>query len=263
MANDQTRMSDHSNEKAGKASAAPKEKSVDIKIEPSWKKVLGEEFSAPYMVELRSFLKSEIDSGKKIYPKPSEWFTAFDHTPFDKVKVVILGQDPYHGPGQAHGLCFSVKPGVRPPPSLVNIFKEMKTDLGIDPPKSGSLVAWADQGVLLLNSVLTVREGQAASHQKKGWERFTDRAIHLLNDKRENLIFVLWGAYAQKKGEFIDRKKHLVLEAVHPSPLSVHRGFFGSRLFTKINTYLESHKLSPIDWNLEAPTQSSGSTTKH
>lgn len=223
---------------------------VDIKIEPSWKRQLIDEFSQPYMQELRAYLKKEISEGKKIYPKPTEWFAAFDHTPFEKVKVVILGQDPYHGPGQAQGLCFSVRPGVRFPPSLINIFKELKSDVGVDAPDNGSLIPWADQGVLLLNSVLTVREGQAASHQNKGWERFTDRAIHLLNEKRKNLVFVLWGAYAQKKGQFIDRKKHLVLEAVHPSPLSVHRGFFGSRPFSKINAYLEEHGEKAIHWTL-------------
>jgi uracil-DNA glycosylase len=228
-------------------------KMPDVKMEESWKHELQDEFSQPYMQQLRAFLKDELDAGKKIYPKPSEIFNAFNHTPFGKVKVVILGQDPYHGPGQAHGLAFSVRPGVQPPPSLVNIFKELKNDLGIDRPKNGYLMPWADQGVLLLNSVLTVREGQAASHQKRGWERFTDKAIHLLAEKREHLVFVLWGAYAQKKGEFIDRKKHLVLESVHPSPLSASRGFFGSRPFSKINSYLEAQGETPIDWSL--PTE--------
>lgn len=227
---------------------------INIKMEESWKRQLIEEFTAPYMQELRVFLKNEIDAGKTLYPKPSEWFSAFEHTPFEKVKVVILGQDPYHGPGQAHGLCFSVKPGVPPPPSLVNIYKEMKADLGITQPKHGYLMSWADQGVLLLNSVLTVRDGQPASHQKKGWERFTDKAVHLLNEKRENIVFVLWGAYAQKKGEFIDRKKHLVLAGPHPSPLSASRGFFGSRPFSQINKYLESKNIEPIRWQLpESP----------
>lgn len=221
-----------------------------VKMEESWKRRLAPEFDKPYMQKLRAFLKSELDSGKKIYPKPSEWFAAFDHTPFDKVKVVILGQDPYHGPGQAQGLCFSVRPGVPPPPSLINIFKEIKNDLGIQPPDHGSLVSWADQGVLLLNAVLTVREGQAAAHQGKGWEQFTDKAIHLLNDEREHLVFILWGAYAQKKGAFIDRKKHLVLESPHPSPLSASRGFFGSRPFSKANEYLKAHGEKPIDWRL-------------
>ncbi len=226
------------------------ENSAKIKIEEGWKAALGDEFSADYMQELRSFLKREMDSGKVVYPKPNEWFAAFDHTPFNKVKVVILGQDPYHGPGQAHGLCFSVRPGVRPPPSLLNIFKELKADLGIAPPGHGYLTNWADQGVLLLNAVLTVRDGQAASHQQKGWERFTDKVVHVLNDQRENLVFVLWGAYAQKKGAFIDRKKHLVLESAHPSPLSASRGFLGSRPFSQINRYLDSKGLGTIEWGL-------------
>lgn len=229
---------------------APGAPGVDVKIEPSWKRELIEEFSQPYMQQLRTFLKAEIDAGRKIYPRPNEIFNAFNHTPFEKVKVVILGQDPYHGPGQAHGLCFSVRPGVTPPPSLINIFKELHSDVGIPRPDHGYLVSWADQGVLLLNSVLTVRQGQPASHQKRGWERFTDKAIHLLAEKRENLAFVLWGAYAQRKGEFIDRKKHLVIEAPHPSPLSASRGFFGSRPFSKINAYLEAHGEKPIDWRL-------------
>ena len=223
----------------------------DVKMEPSWKRELIGEFAKPYMQSLRLFLKKEIAAGKKVYPQSSQWFAAFDHTPFAKVKVVILGQDPYHGPGQAHGLCFSVRPGVRPPPSLLNIFKEMKTDLGLTPPDNGSLIKWADQGVLLLNSVLTVEEGKAAAHQGKGWETFTDQAIHVLNDKREHIVFVLWGAYAQKKGAFIDRKKHLVLESVHPSPLSASRGFLGSRPFSKINHYLEKQHIKPIDWDLK------------
>lgn len=222
----------------------------NIKIDDTWKNVLADEFVADYMRDLRAFLKTEIDSGKVIYPTPGEWFAAFNHTPFDQVKVVILGQDPYHGPGQAHGLCFSVKPGVRPPPSLLNIYKELKADLGISPPGHGYLMSWADQGVLLLNAVLTVRDGQAASHQQKGWERFTDKVVHLLNDKRENLVFLLWGSYAQKKGAFIDRKKHLVLESAHPSPLSASRGFLGSRPFSKINHYLESKGIGAIDWGL-------------
>jgi uracil-DNA glycosylase len=222
----------------------------NIRMEASWKKRLAPEFTKPYMQSLRAFLKNEIDSGKIIYPKPAEWFAAFEHAPFDKVKVVILGQDPYHGPGQAHGLCFSVRPGVVPPPSLVNIYKELKADLGIERAGHGYLMSWADQGVLLLNAVLTVRDGQAAAHQGQGWEQFTDRAIHLLNGEREHIAFVLWGAYAQKKGAFIDRKKHLVLESPHPSPLSASRGFFGSRPFSKINQYLEAHGERPIDWRL-------------
>lgn len=226
------------------------QENVDVKLEPSWKKELIEEFSQPYMQELRQFLKVEINAGRKIYPKPSEIFNAFEHTPFEKVKVVILGQDPYHGPGQAHGLSFSVRPGVPPPPSLVNIFQELKSDLGIERPEHGYLMSWADQGVLLLNAVLTVRQGQPASHQGRGWERFTDRAIHLLNEKREHLVFVLWGSYAQKKGSFIDRKKHLVLQGPHPSPLSASRGFFGSRPFSQINADLKKNGLKEIDWRL-------------
>lgn len=221
-----------------------------IQMEESWKKVLSTEFAQPYMQNLRKFLKSQLDQGKTIYPKPNDWFAAFDHTPFDQVKVVILGQDPYHGPGQAHGLCFSVRPGVKPPPSLVNIFKELHADLGLPRPQHGSLLSWADQGVLLLNSVLTVQAGQAASHQGKGWEQFTDKAVHALAERREKIVFVLWGSYAQKKGSFIDRNKHLVLESPHPSPLSASRGFLGSRPFSKINDYLKQNQITPINWLL-------------
>lgn len=221
-----------------------------IKLEASWKRELIDEFSKPYMIGLRAFLKSEIETGHKIYPKPSNWFAAFDHTPFDKVKVIILGQDPYHGVGQAHGLSFSVPHGVPPPPSLLNIFKELETDVGLKRPRHGYLLKWTEQGVLLLNSVLTVRDGQAASHQKRGWEEFTDQVIHTLNDKREHLVFILWGSYAQKKGQFIDRKKHLAIEGVHPSPLSASRGFMGSRPFSKCNAYLVQHGQKPIDWSL-------------
>jgi uracil-DNA glycosylase len=221
-----------------------------IKIEASWKRELIAEFTKPYMTGLRDFLKKEIATGHKVYPAPSNWFAAFDQTPFDKVKVVILGQDPYHGAGQAHGLSFSVPAGVRPPPSLLNIFKELSTDVGFTRPEHGHLQKWADQGVLLLNSVLTVRDGEAASHQKRGWEEFTDKAIYALNEKREHLVFILWGSYAQKKGQFIDRKKHLVIEGVHPSPLSASRGFIGSRPFSKCNAYLISQGEQPIDWRL-------------
>ncbi|HVK60909.1 MAG TPA: uracil-DNA glycosylase [Bdellovibrionales bacterium] len=234
---------------------APGSPEIDIKMDLSWKRQLIEEFTQPYMQELRQFLKGELARGKKIYPKPSDWFAAFDATPFEKVKVVILGQDPYHGPGQAHGLCFSVQPGVPAPPSLLNIFKELKSDLGIERPPSGMLTPWAQQGVLLLNSVLTVEDGKAGAHQNRGWEKFTDKAIQLLNEKRENLVFVLWGAYAQKKGQFIDRKRHFVIESVHPSPLSASRGFMGSRPFSKINAYLEKQGLNPIDWNLNGTPQ--------
>jgi uracil-DNA glycosylase len=223
---------------------------ADVKLEPSWMRVLGDEFQQPYMRELKAFLQSEIKAGKTIYPKPSEYFNAFSHTPFEKVKVVILGQDPYHGPGQAHGLSFSVKPGVRPPPSLKNIYKELQTDLGVKAPDHGYLVPWAKQGVLLLNAVLSVEEGKPGSHQKKGWENFTDKAVRALNDERENLVFILWGAYAIKKAAFVDRKKHLVLQGVHPSPLSCARGFFGSCPFSQANKYLKQHGLEPIDWQL-------------
>lgn len=223
-----------------------------IQLEDSWKKKLLPEFSKPYMNELRDFLKKQIQAKKTIFPKGTEYFAALNHTPFEKVKVVILGQDPYHGPGQAHGLSFSVRPGVDIPPSLQNIFKELKNDLGIEPAKHGFLNAWADQGVLLLNATLSVEASKAGSHQKKGWEQFTDAIIDHLNREREHIVFVLWGAYAQKKGEFIDTKKHLVIKSPHPSPLSSHRGFFGSKPFSKINKYLEAHGLKPIDWRLPA-----------
>ncbi len=221
-----------------------------IKLEPSWKVHLQAEFEKPYMKELRGFLQKRLSAGVKVYPKPSEYFNAFAHTPFEKVKVVILGQDPYHGPGQAHGLCFSVRPGVDTPRSLVNIYKELKADVGAEPPDHGYLMPWADQGVLLLNAVLTVEAGKAAAHRGKGWEAFTDSAIHQLNDQREHVVFILWGAYAQKKGAFIDRKKHLVIESPHPSPLSASRGFLGSRPFSKANEYLKKHGLEPIHWQL-------------
>lgn len=223
-----------------------------VRFEPSWLKVMGDEFEKPYMQKLRSFLKAELDSGQQLFPRASDYFAAFDATPFDKVRVVILGQDPYHGEGQAHGLCFSVQPGVALPPSLLNIYKELEADLGIPRVREGHLMKWAEQGVLLLNSVLTVRANQAGSHQKRGWEEFTDRAIRELNDRKEGIVFVLWGAYAQKKGAFIDRSKHLVIESVHPSPLSAMRGFFGSRPFSKINAYLRSKGQAEINWRLDS-----------
>ncbi|MCB9072816.1 MAG: uracil-DNA glycosylase [Bdellovibrionaceae bacterium] len=226
-----------------------------IQIDPSWQKVLQSEFDSPYMDELRTFLKKEIDAGKQIYPKSNEIFAAFNATPFSEVKVVILGQDPYHGPGQAHGLCFSVRPGVQLPPSLKNIYKELKSDLGILPAQHGYLMSWAKQGVFLLNSVLTVESGQPASHKDRGWERFTDQAVARLNDCDRPMVFLLWGSYAQKKGAFIDRKKHLVLESVHPSPLSASRGFFGCHHFSKANQYLIAHQISPIDWELPQNVQ--------
>ncbi len=223
-----------------------------IQIDASWKPHLSDEFEKPYMTNLKEFLRKQYGERKIIYPKGVEYFNAFNTTPFDKVKVVILGQDPYHGPNQAHGLCFSVPKGVDRPPSLVNIFKEIQADLQLDPKcfTHGNLENWAKQGVLLLNSVLTVEQGRAGSHQNKGWEIFTDKAISLLNEKREHIVFMLWGAYAHKKGEMIDPKKHLVLKSPHPSPLSAHRGFLGCRHFSKANVYLVKHRLKPIDWRL-------------
>jgi len=221
-----------------------------LNIDKSWKPVLQPEMEQPYMGELRNFLGAEYKSGKQIFPKKSEYFEAFKKTAFPDVKVVILGQDPYHGPGQAHGLCFSVRPDVRTPPSLMNIYKELKTDMGVSPADHGYLEAWAAQGVLLLNSVLTVEAGQAASHRKKGWETFTDSVIAALNERENPMVFMLWGSYAQKKGSIVDREKHLVLEAVHPSPLSAHRGFFGSGHFSKANSFLIKNGVAPIDWEL-------------
>ena len=224
----------------------------NIALHQSWKAPLLPEFEADNMAQLRAFLVAEKAAGKQIFPKGGEWFRAMDLTPLDKVRVVILGQDPYHGPGQAHGLCFSVKPGVPPPPSLVNIYKELQSDLGIERPRHGFLEHWAQQGVLLLNSVLTVEMAKAASHQGKGWERFTDAVIRLVNAKEEPVVFLLWGAYAQKKAAFVDTSKHLVLKAAHPSPLSAHNGFLGCRHFSKCNAFLESKGLAPIDWALPA-----------
>jgi len=225
-------------------------KKSQIKLDPSWLRVLGDEFDKPYMVQLKAFLRAEKQAGKIIYPAGDNWFNALNSTPFDKVKVVILGQDPYHGPGQAHGLCFSVLPGVPAPPSLVNIYKELATDLNVPISRHGYLQHWAEQGVLLLNAVLTVQHANANSHQGRGWESFTDSCIEHLNRERENLVFLLWGSYAQKKGQLIDRKKHLVLEAPHPSPLSAHRGFLGCKHFSKTNHYLQQHGQQPIDWVL-------------
>lgn len=223
-----------------------------IKLEPSWKARLGDYLQRPDMQALATFLREEIHRGKVIHPPGPEIFSAFEHTPFDAVRVVILGQDPYHGPGQAHGLCFSVRPGVRVPPSLDNIFKEIQRDLGIARPDHGCLTPWADRGVLLLNSVLTVETGRAASHQGKGWEGFTDAAIDALNREREGLVFLLWGSYAQRKGQLIDTARHCVLSSVHPSPLSAHRGFIGCGHFSAANRYLEAHGQAPIDWSLPA-----------
>lgn len=221
----------------------------EIHLEESWKQALIGEFESPYMAALKSFLKDEYKAGKAIFPKGSEYFRALDLTPLDNVKVVILGQDPYHGDGQAHGLCFSVRPGVRVPPSLVNIYKEIEDDLGIRPPRHGFLEHWAEQGVLLLNSVLTVERGLAASHQGHGWERFTDAVIGKVNALDHPVVFMLWGSYAQKKAGFVDQR-HLVLKAPHPSPLSAHRGFLGCKHFSKANAFLEEHGLAPIDWSL-------------
>ncbi|RVT92411.1 uracil-DNA glycosylase [Sphingomonas crocodyli] len=222
---------------------------AEIKLHDSWKAPLQGEFDSPYMAALRQFLVGEKDKGKRIFPAGSEWFRALDLTPLDKVKVVILGQDPYHGEGQAHGLCFSVKPGVRPPPSLVNICKELGTDLGLPRPAHGFLESWAQQGVLLLNSVMTVEMGMAASHRDRGWEKFTDAIIRLINARPDPVVFLLWGSYAQKKAAFVD-SRHLVLKAAHPSPLSAHSGFFGCRHFSKANAFLEAHGQTPIDWSL-------------
>ncbi|MGL5837472.1 MAG: uracil-DNA glycosylase [Sphingorhabdus sp.] len=222
----------------------------DINLHESWKTPLLPEFQADYMLQLREFLLAEKAAGKRIFPKGSEWFRALDLTPLDQVRVVILGQDPYHGPGQAHGLCFSVKPGVPPPPSLVNIYKELHTDLGIERPRHGFLEHWAQQGVLLLNSVLTVEMGKANAHQGKGWERFADAVIRLVNEREQPVVFLLWGAYAQKKAAFVDASKHLVLKAAHPSPLAAHNGFFGCRHFSQCNAFLEERGLPPIDWAL-------------
>jgi uracil-DNA glycosylase len=221
---------------------------VNPQIEDSWKEVLIHEFSKPYFAELKSFLM--LEKGRhKVYPPGHLIFNAFNTTPFHAVKVVILGQDPYHGPGQAHGLCFSVPEGVEKPPSLVNIFKELNSDLGIKVPDHGNLSKWAEQGVLLLNATLTVRANQAGSHQKKGWEVFTDKVIELLAKELDSLVFILWGNYAQAKAIMIDSGKHLVLKAVHPSPLSASRGFFGSRPFSQTNSFLISKGKTPIDWN--------------
>ena len=220
---------------------------MDVKIAPSWKGVLGDEFEKPYFQKLALFVRSEYQQ-HTCYPPGKLIFNAFDHCPSDQTKVVIIGQDPYHGPGQANGLCFSVADHITMPPSLVNIFKEIQTDLGKPMPQTGNLERWADQGVLLLNATLTVRARTAGSHQNKGWEEFTDGVIQFLSERKEHLVFMLWGAYAQKKGEIIDEKKHYILRSAHPSPFSADRGFFGSRHFSKANAYLKSHNLSEIDW---------------
>jgi len=221
-----------------------------IKLEPSWLARLEPEFGQPYMRKLREFLQSEKRAGKQIFPPGPEFFNAFEHTPLQRVKVVILGQDPYHQPGQAHGLCFSVRPGVPVPPSLQNIFREIHDELGLAIPRHGHLTAWADRGVLLLNSVLSVECARAASHQGQGWETFTDRVIEVVNREREGVVFMLWGSYAQRKGAIIDTRRHCVLKAPHPSPLSAHRGFFGCGHFSAANDYLCRRGEEPIDWSL-------------
>jgi uracil-DNA glycosylase len=224
---------------------------ISPSIEESWKKVLKDEFNEPYFHVLKEFLVKEKQQHKVIFPPGNLIFNAFNHTPFDKVKVVIIGQDPYHGRGQANGLCFSVSPGIKPPPSLVNIFKELNDDLGIPIPNHGNLEKWADQGVFLLNATMTVREGQAASHQGKGWEQFTDGVIKKINNERSGVVFLLWGNFAQTKAAFIDKEKHLVMAAAHPSPLA--RGaFFGCKHFSKTNTFLSKNGLTPINWDINS-----------
>ncbi len=221
---------------------------MDVRIDASWKEVLQKEFEKDYFTRLTSFVREEYAGTTPIYPPAKLIFNAFDHCPFNEVKVVILGQDPYHGVGQANGLCFSVNKGVAFPPSLMNIFKEIQSDLGIPIPQDGDLTRWSDQGVLLLNATLTVRASQAGSHQKRGWEEFTDAAIRELAERRENIVFILWGSYAQKKGAFIDRNRHLVLTSPHPSPLSAYQGFFGNHHFSRANRYLAEHGKKEIIW---------------
>ncbi len=225
-------------------------KMPDVKLHSSWKKVLNDEFDKPYMQSLKIFLLEQKQQGQVVYPSGPEIFKALDSTHLDKVKVVILGQDPYHGPNQAHGLCFSVNKGVPIPPSLKNIYKELHQDIGFIVPQHGHLQSWADQGVLLLNSVLTVNRAQAASHQGKGWEVFTDKIIEKLNEQHKNVVYMLWGAYAQKKGRNIDYDNNLILKSVHPSPLSAHRGFFGCRHFSQCNAYLLAHGKEAVNWQI-------------
>lgn len=220
---------------------------MNVQIEESWKEALIPEFSKDYFIRLTDFVRKEYHE-TTVYPPGKLIFNAFNLCPFDKVKVVIIGQDPYHGPGQAHGLCFSVNDGIQPPPSLVNIFKEINSDMGKPIPQSGNLTRWAEQGVLLLNATLTVRAHQAGSHQRRGWEEFTDAVIRKLAEEKSNLVFILWGSYAQKKGAFIDRNKHLVLTSVHPSPLSAYNGFFGNHHFSLANDYLVKNGKTAIDW---------------
>jgi len=223
---------------------------MDVKIEATWKEMLKNEFSKTYFEQAALHVKTEKSQGKTIYPPGSLIFNAFNTTPFDKVKVVILGQDPYHGPGQAHGLCFSVQNGVQPPPSLINIFKELQDDIGIDPPAHGNLTHWAQQGVFLLNASLTVRAGEPMSHSKIGWAQFTDTVIKTISDKKEHVVFLLWGKFAQEKKILIDETKHLILKAAHPSPLSAHNGFLGCKHFSRTNEYLVKNGIDPIDWSV-------------
>lgn len=223
---------------------------MDVKIEASWKEVLKDEFNKDYFQQVAAHLKMEKAAGKVIYPPGSLIFHAFEATPFDKVKVVLLGQDPYHGPGQAHGLAFSVQPGVKPPPSLVNIFNELNKDLGVPIPSHGCLESWARQGVFLLNASLTVRAGEPLSHSKTGWHEFTDRVIQKISDQKKNVVFLLWGRSAQDKQALIDETKHFVLKAAHPSPFSADKGFFGCRHFSKTNEYLVKNGIDPVDWKL-------------
>ena len=232
--------------------AAASSADARLKLEASWREKVGDYLLTPAMQALASFLRQEKTGGKRIFPPGPQIFAALDATPFDQVKVVILGQDPYHGPGQAHGLSFSVPPGVDIPPSLVNIFKEVERDLGSPRPRHGNLQAWASQGVLLLNAVLTVEASKAGSHQGKGWEGFTDHIVEALNREREGLVFMLWGSYAQAKGRIIDARRHCVLRAPHPSPLSAHRGFMGCGHFSAANRWLAGRRLAPIDWTLGA-----------
>ncbi|HEY4195435.1 MAG TPA: uracil-DNA glycosylase [Mucilaginibacter sp.] len=222
-----------------------------IDLEPSWLEVLHGEFEKDYMLKLKKFLKEEKEAGHKVYPKGSDIFNAFNKTPFDKLKVVILGQDPYHGEHQAHGLSFSVQKGITPPPSLKNIYKELATDIpGFKIPTHGELTEWAEQGVMLLNATLTVQAGTPGSHQKKGWEEFTDKVIKTISDKKEGIVFILWGSYAQAKAELIDQKKHFIIKSPHPSPFSADRGFFGSKPFSKTNEILVKEGKKPIDWQI-------------
>ncbi|BFN27433.1 uracil-DNA glycosylase [Pseudomonas sp. SCT] len=223
-----------------------------IRLEAGWKDALRDEFDKPYMRELGAFLRNEKAAGKTIYPPGPMIFNALNSTPLEQVKIVILGQDPYHGPGQAHGLCFSVQPGVTPPPSLQNIFKELKRDLNLDIPRHGYLQFWAEQGVLMLNTSLTVEQGIAGSHAKAGWQRFTDRIIEVVGERRPHLVFMLWGAHAQSKAKLIDATRHLMLKSVHPSPLSAYRGFIGNGHFSRANQFLIQQGIQPIDWRLPA-----------